>query len=354
MVKPRRGVWAALMLTCGLVSASQAFGETLSESASKADSNTQSESTHWQVAAALPIATQEIYPALHDGKLVVAGGLTPSATAEWMGVSDRVFAYSFDVDEWVEWPSLPEPRHHPMLIDLEQGLYSFGGFTQNDKGLWHNSTDVLKLTDSGKWQTISSMPIPLSESLISVHNGVVHLVTGRTPLEANNNAQWRDHGDTAQHWMYDIESNRWAQGASAPTARNSACAVVIDNRWHTIGGRTVGGGNLAVHEVYDFTTQQWQTLPSLPQAQAGLACAAIGKQIYVFGGEYFDNGGGVYETVWQYDTQQALWREASVMPLPRHGLGAITHQQKIYVVAGAAKAGGNETSNRMSIFTPAQ
>lgn len=90
----------------------------------------------------------------------------------------------------------------------------------------------------------------------------------------------------------------------------------------------------------------------MPQAQGGLAAAALGHMLYVFGGEYFDNGGGVYATVWAYDTRTDQWRDAGHMPLPRHGLGAVAHDGAIYVIAGAAAAGGRGTSNRMVRYVP--
>jgi N-acetylneuraminic acid mutarotase len=40
------------------------------------------------------------------------------------------------------------------------------------------------------------------------------------------------------------------------------------------------------------------------------------------------------------------------MPNPRHGLGALTIDNKIYVVAGGEKAGGRETSDVVSVFFP--
>ena len=76
------------------------------------------------------------------------------------------------------------------------------------------------------------------------------------------------------------------------------------------------------------------------------------EHIYVFGGEFFDNGGGVYSNVWEYSIASDTWQAVSHMPKPRHGLGAITTEEGIFVIAGALEAGGNQTSNRMSIFLP--
>ena len=109
---------------------------------------------------------------------------------------------------------------------------------------------------------------------------------------------------------------------------------------------------LPSHEVYNFKSEQWQALSPLPQAQGGLACAASGDRIYVFGGEFFNDGGGVYSEVWEYDIASDTWNSVSSMPSPRHGLGALTIGKDIYVIAGASQAGGNQTSDAMTIFSP--
>ncbi|MDM7860667.1 kelch repeat-containing protein [Alteromonas sp. ASW11-36] len=306
----------------------------------------------------MPYKVQEIYPAQHQHYLVVAGGLSPDVSERQIDVSHRVIAFDLNTQQWLEWPVLPTPRHHPHLLSANGKLYAIGGFTVNQRGAWQNDTAVLVLSDSTEathqWQTIAQMPEPLSETLSTLYDGKIHIVTGRSPIDANTNGQWRDHSDSAAHWIFDLASQTWSAGEPAPTARNSACGARNGDDWHTIAGRTVNGGNTAVHEVYNLQTGTWRTLAPLPDAQGGLACATVGDKIYVFGGEYFNDGGGVYDTVWMFDLTTGEWQSVDKMPLPRHGLGALTVGSDIYVIGGAAQAGGNETSARMSIYTPTQ
>ena len=317
----------------------------------------------WQEAASLPYRVQEIYPAIYQQHIIVAGGLSPDVDENRIGVSDRVLVYSLKDKTWREGPSLPEPRHHPMLVVVNSRLLAFGGFVVDAQGAWHNSTDVLELVmgendntqdilQNGHWQKIAQLPAPLSETLSAVHGDKVHLVSGRTPINLDKNSQWRDQIDVASHYVFELDTLSWSQAPKIPTARNSACSVTHNGIFHTIAGRTVATGNLAKHEAYDFSSGQWQELAALPQAKGGLACAAIDDQIYVFGGEFFDNGGGVYSEVWQYDIATDKWRNAGTMPQPRHGLGALSVKGAIYVIAGALQAGGNQTSNAMTIYRP--
>lgn len=317
----------------------------------------------WKNAPDLPYAVQEIYPAYYKGHIVVAGGLSPDVGDNGIGVSDRVVIFDVKAKTWRDGPALPEPRHHPMLVVVDGRLLSFGGFVADDTGMWHNSTDVLELksaqgksnTDAlrhGKWHKIAQMPAPLAETLSAVHNGRVHLVSGRTPQSDDHNSRWNEQTDVNTHYIFDAKTQSFSDGPGLPTARNSACSVQHNGNWHTIAGRTVAGGNLANHEAYDFQTDSWVKLAPLPDAQGGLACAVIDDNIYVFGGEYFNNGGGVYADVWQYSIASNTWRSVAKMPKPRHGLGTLAINDSIYVIAGALQAGGNQTSPVMSVFKP--
>lgn len=316
----------------------------------------------WQGIESLPYHVQEVYPTVYKGHIVVAGGLSPDIEGDWIGVSDRVVIYNLQDKQWRDGPALPAPRHHPMLVVVDDRLLSFGGFTVDQHGIWHNSVDVLEFVagkatrnqagfPQGRWEKIAELPVPLAETLSAVHNNQVHLVTGRSPVNLNKNSQWNEQSDVNTHLIFDLESLSWRSGQSVPTARNSACSVTLDETLHTIGGRTVASGNLATHEAYHFDSETWQTLAPLPQAQGGLACAVLDGRIYAFGGEYFDNGGGVYSEVWEYNPEENQWTSVGQMPKPRHGLGALNIDNRIYVVAGALKAGGKETSNLMSVFS---
>lgn len=322
--------------------------------AAPSDEATSRESNYrWSELASMPIRVQEIYPVLHQGAIFVAGGLSPDVSDKAIDVTPRVFAYDVASNQWAETQSLPEPRHHPQLVSLGEKLYAFGGFVINQRGAWHNSpsSDVFNSSEKeGHWEPINAMPEPLSETISTVFDGNIHIATGRSPISGDTNGEWRDQTDSAAHWIYSPERDQWQKGPAAPTQRNSACGVQVNDKWHIIGGRTVANGNVDTHEVYDFVSQQWTTKAPLPDKQGGLACAAIDNAIYVFGGEYFNDGGGVYDAVWRYDTNADSWQQVSQMPVARHGLGAVAIGDQIVVIAGAAQAGGNQTSNRVSVF----
>ena len=306
--------------------------------------------SRWRSASSLPLRIQEIYPCLHNGQIWVAGGLSPDVPEEAANVADRVVRYDIDSDTWLEAPSLPEPRHHGFLVSMHQELYLFGGFVAANGGRWSASRDVLKL-EADKWIKIAETPAAQTETVSAVYQNQIHFAGGRAPIGISNE-NWSDQQDVETHQIFNIETLETTTAAPLPVARNSAASFVVDKQWHIVGGRTVNGGNSDRHDIYDFEQQTWRRGAPLPQAQGGLAAAAIGKHGYVFGGEYFSpRGGGVYAEVWHYDAEAEGWFDAGVMPVPRHGLGAVAVGSDIYVVAGATEAGGRGTSDRMSVFS---
>ena len=46
------------------------------------------------------------------------------------------------------------------------------------------------------------------------------------------------------------------------------------------------------------------------------------------------------------------WRALPDMPHPRHGLGAVVHDEAIYVIGWALKASGVDTSALVEVFRP--
>lgn len=313
----------------------------------------------WGTGPDLPLRVQEIYPAMLDGVIYLAGGLSPDVDRGRIGVSDRVFSLSPGAGRWQERPRLPVPLHHPNLVALEGLVYAVGGFTAQTGGMWAMSEGVRVFDPQrNSWRTGPAMPQPYAETVASVLNGRLHVVTGRRPAGLSNKA-WSDHADTNAHIVLDPAAQVWTTAAPAPTARNSAAGAELNGRLHVVGGRTVSGGNTPVHEAYDPQSDQWETRAPLPEPEAGprgaggLACASLNGALYAFGGEWFDNsGGGVYAQVWRYDPQSDSWTEMARMPTPRHGLGAVTVGDRIATLAGAAQPSGVQTSARLEWFTP--
>lgn len=304
----------------------------------------------WTPAKPLPFAVQEIYPALHNGQIHLAGGFISEGNTI-SGATDRHISMNPESGSWVEVSRLPAPRHHPNLVSFDGHLLSVGGFEiQGPDAAWVMQPGVWVLTET-HWQSAASLPQPNGESVCTVIDDGLHVCGGRKP-KTHTNARWQDHSDVADHFVLNGIDGAWETAAPLPAARNSAAGAQIADGWHIVGGRTVAGGNSGRHDVYDAREDRWRSAAPLPQAQGGLAAASLNGVLYAFGGEYFDNGGGVYADDFAYDPSADAWTRITDMPNPRHGLGAVATGDAIYLIGGALDVGGSKTSAIVEIFVP--
>jgi N-acetylneuraminic acid mutarotase len=301
-------------------------------------------SLDWQRQADLLMPVQEIYPAVFQGEIYVAGGLSSELPRPQGQMTAKVQIYNPKTDQWRYGPALPQGRHHGQLVAVDQQLFLFGGFVQTQAGNWSASADVLQLNlEQQRWLKVATLPLPLSETVSWVQGNEVHLVSGRSPA-TKSNAQWQDQTDVAIHLVFDVKSLSTTDAAALPEAKNSAAAVVLNNTGYVFGGREVKGGNKATVHSFSPEGLKWKLQQPMPEAQAGLAAAVLHQQILVFGGEFFQQGGGVFHKVWSYSTTTNSWHQLGEMPIPRHGLGAVALNNAIYVIGGATAAGLKQTS----------
>jgi N-acetylneuraminic acid mutarotase len=301
----------------------------------------------------LPFRVQEIYPAAHKGRIHIAGGLLSNG-ASVTGVSDQHIAYDPKTGASATLAKLPALRHHPHAVSHNGRLYLLGGFGTNAGAVnWIMSTDTLRYDDAANsWATLAPAPEPHAEVVATSLGANIHIVGGRRPKGAANLA-YGDHEDVTRHLVYDPAANTWRNAAPALTARNSASGGVINGHWHVVGGRSVAGGPTDAHEVYDPKEDRWRTAAPMPKGSGagGNAASVLEGKLYVFGGEYFDNGGRVHPEAWQYDPAADAWTSMPPMPTPRHGLGAVPLNNAIWLVGGAKKPSGSETSDVVESFT---
>ncbi len=306
----------------------------------------------WSAKPPLPFAVQEIYPALHKGRIHVVGGLLGEG-GRVVGVSDRHVAYDPATGASEMLAALPAPRHHPQAVSHGGRLYVLGGFATNAGAVnWIMQRETLVLDEAaGAWAALAAAPAAHGESVAAVISGRIHSVGGRTPKGAAN-LGYGDHADTDHHLVYDVGANSWSRAALALSKRNSAAGAMIGGLWHVAGGRHVTDGPSDAHEVYDPKEDKWRTAAPMPKGSGagGNAAGVIAGKLYVFGGEYFHDGGRVHAEVWAYDPKTDAWEAAAPMPTPRHGLGGITIGDGVWLVGGAKKPSGNETSEVVERF----
>ncbi|GAA0634291.1 Kelch repeat-containing protein [Brevundimonas lenta] len=309
----------------------------------------------WSARESMPWPVQEIYATVSKGRIVIAGGLV--GRPDGLHIEDRTAFYSPAADQWDLGPSLPEPRHHPMLIANGDGrVYALGGYGRTDAGDWTSMTDVWTLGTNG-WEEAPSLPGPQSEAVGVAFEGALHLITGRAP-RGSANGEWSDQRDIATHRVF--LGGSWETARPNPMARNSAAGAVLNGVIWVAGGRTVEGSGTGRLDRYDPKRDRWDTLAPIPRSRAsdnqvggGLAMAAVGDRLVAFGGEWFAGrgDGGVFRETWIYDPAADAWSAGPAMLTPRHGLAAAAIGDTVYAVAGGAVASGGEATGIVEALT---
>jgi hypothetical protein len=297
----------------------------------------------WSRRAALPLQTQELYPAVHQDRLWVAGGIARHRQGD-LFFTKGAWSYDPGSDTWRTEPELPEARHHAAMVSTGEELFVVGGFNGTEDAVWQMLDSVLVLRNN-RWEAIRTMPQPQAEGVLAHRGGgIVHLVTGQT-RRGTANARRSDHSEVDAHWRWDTRADRWERAAPVPTPRNSATGGWIGDLLIVAGGRTAAG-NLDTTEIYDAREDRWRTAAPMPLPQAGTASVVVDGSLVVFGGEIFQPGARVFPNVWQYLLAEDRWVALPDMPTPRHGIGAGLIDRTAFVIGGATSPSGVGTSNR--------
>lgn len=301
----------------------------------------------WEQATPAGVARQELYPAVLDGKLYVAGGLLSPNT----GYSAHFEVWDPTQASWSRLATLPEARHHIALAAANGRLWGIGGFSGGFPN-WRAEASVFWYEPAtNRWHMGPALSQARAEGVAEAVDGKVYLIGGRVPA-VTGASHFNDHQDTALAEVLEPADGRWSRLPDAPTARNSAASAVIDGRIYVVGGRsaqkqadgTLRQVNVATLEVFDPEKQTWTTAKPMPQARGGLAATEHGGKLYVFGGEQWVPEQEVFADSWVYDPATDQWDALPPMPTARHGLGAATLNDRIHVVGGGLQVGGNAAS----------
>lgn len=328
---------------------------------SAAAANEQKPSTGWKREAYIPWKVQEIYSALYKRKAVIVGGMVVS-NGRRMAI-DRVGMFDPETGTWEEGPSLPSPRHHPVLAAVGDRLYAMGGARHSLPGEpagdhWRQQTDVFIL-ENDIWTRGPSLPMAQSEGVAFARGDHIHLITGRTSLSPMS-TKWDEQRDVEYHQVLDTRTGSWSFAAPAPAPRNSAGGGEIDGKFYLVGGRTMAGGqtmagvNIARLDMYDPEKDSWHELAPLPEPAGGLAAAVFDDKLYAFGGERLgmEGPGGVIGKSWRYDPASDKWDALPDMLTPRHGLTAVALKDRILLIGGGSLPATGQTTNITEAYFP--
>jgi len=298
----------------------------------------------WVDRAPLPIPRTEMaWAAEADGKLWVIGGY-----AEQMVNNAFNHVYDPATNRWEEKARLPRGANHVGVVALGRRIYAFGGFSNQNRG-----ADTLAFVydiAADRWERIADMPRPRGAGALAVIDGKVHHIGGASDPES-------ERASVGWHEVYDPQTDRWERRKALPGARDHAGVVAHEGRIHVIGGRfNTFEYNTPLHHVYLPAQDQWEVRAPLPTARSGHGLVVYRGRFFAMGGEsgWFTNRvltGQVHGQMESYDPVADNWQRHAPMPTPRHGMGAVTIGDFIYVAGGGPVVGGAIKTSVHEAFT---
>ena len=126
-----------------------------------------------------------------------------------------------------------------------------------------------------------------------------------------------------------------------PRSADHVVAGAINGLLYVVGGRGGGiGGHSGSVLAFDPECMKWTNRASMPTSRGGAASAVVSGRLYVFGGEgNAADHSGVFGEAESYDAGTDEWTSLPSMPVPRHGTGAATIGEVIYIPGGASEQG---------------
>lgn len=273
--------------------------------------------------AELPVPRTEVAAAVLDGRIVVAGGLTPDGAA-----SDRVDFYDPAANRWEPAPALPLGLHHSGMAAVGDRVYVAGGYTNRAGTEWVSQSRVVSLGGGDRgWRE--------EPALAGTRGGLALAAAGgRLVAAGGTDNQGRF---LARTEVLTPGQRAWAAGPDMTEPRDHLAAAASGGRVYAIAGRLGGlDTNKATVESWDPSDSEraWRPEPRLNDTRGGTSAAEAGGRPCVAGGE--EPAGTIASVECLADGR---WSRVARLAIPRHGLGVAGVGDRLHVIAGGPEPG---------------
>lgn len=278
---------------------------------------------------------QEHSVAAVGNDVYIVGGVDYNDASQLRTIN-RVELYNVPTDRWHVAAPLPQPLNHANAAGVGGKLYLLGALS--------GGMDWIGLPDSyvynpfnDTWMSITPMPngTARGSSAVGVYKSTVFLAGGMTLLRPY------PPGEQNCLWIvssYDTVTDSWKTDyPPLPAPRQHVGGAVVNGTFYVIGGREndINQYHNTVFALDLENPTSWKTLAPMPTARGSVACSARGFRIYCFGGEGNpDNPQRIFNNTEVYDTETDSWTKLAPMEVPRHGTGAATVGDAIYIPGG--------------------
>jgi N-acetylneuraminic acid mutarotase len=284
----------------------------------------------WVALAPSPIERSELAAGrIGDGIYVVGGFEAPDGAT-----TDALLRYDIGDDSWTdpgELADIPVGVNHPGVTAKGGYLYVYGGFRANQRQRHPTSALYRYNPETDHWKRLRDSELRRGAMAFAAIGDRLYAAGGKNG--GNDRIRALE--------IYDVSENRWTRGPKMDIGRNHVAAAVVKGKLFVLGGRPgpARGGRSTV-ERYNPKTDSWKRFPPIPTARSGHAAANVGHLIVVFGGEDIEGPQGpAIEEVEAFQVLTGRWSTLEDMTMPRHGLGGVSYQGKVYALQGGPTRG---------------
>jgi hypothetical protein len=267
----------------------------------------------------IPEARTEVAGALWDGKIAVAGGLTPDSS------TDRLDLFDLARRTWSSGPPLPHRYDHASLAELGGRLYLVGGYLSE---LSDPTNEVWSLGPGDTTWT--------REPVMSTRRGALATASGGGKLVAIGGVDGA--GTVLRTTEIFTPGTGWSAGPNLSIPREHLGAAGAGNKVYAIAGRNAQGATTSVESLV-VSGGQWTAEPMLRDERSGNGGATTESGRVCTGGGEVPGRPDTVPTIECLD--ESGWRRVTTMRVPRHGLAVVAEGNRVHFVAGGPEPGGS-------------
>ena len=273
--------------------------------------------TAWERHTPLPEPRTEVSAAAAGGEIVVAGGFVAAG-----GNSARVDAYSVKDDRWRRLPDLPVSVDHAAAASANGRVYVVGGYGGDRLPL-----RTVFVLERGAWRALARLPDARAAAAAAIAGGKLYVVGGIDGRRSLARVAF-----ALTLGSQTLDEDPWPERAGAPRRRRLGWARLRDRRPR---GRDR-------HEQ-DATSRSTTPPPSAgagshrcrERAAARARRRSAGASSRSAARSRPARSEASTPTTWR----TRRWSRLPDLPTPRHGLGVVAVNDRIWVVGGGPEPG---------------
>lgn len=265
----------------------------------------------WQQRSGLSIPRDDFATAVVGHKIWVFGGMSGDRGARL----DSVEVYNTRTDTWrVADRPLPQGLASFEAAVIGDRVFVFGGLDEQSRP---SDFSAVFDTSAGRWRELPPLPVPRYAHTVTVHDGVIYVIGGETTS-----------GPVASVDVFHPKAQTWSSGAAMPRPRGSHDAVSTAAGIYVLGG-WLDFGPTALVQSYDPRANRWARAEPLPEPVSRAGATVLDGRVWV----------SLHEFSFVLDLEEgAPWSPAAPLTVPRHGLGYVAVDDRIYAIGGCTES----------------